>query len=85
MATDKNLLANIPNGNGEVQIRISEYKGKTYVDIRKFYRDEYDEMKPTPKGISMSPALARKVIDALIGISKEDLLPKIEAEDEEKK
>ena len=81
--TDKNLLANIPNGNGEVQVRISEYKGKRYVDIRKFYRNEYDEMKPTPKGIAMSPALARKVIDALLKISEDGLLPEAKGGDEE--
>lgn len=83
-------LARIPNGAGEVRIRVSEFKGRTYLDIRKWYLDKENASaedqganaesayKPTPKGIALPPALARKVIDALLKISEEGALPEVE-------
>ena len=34
--------------------QVSEFKGNTYVDIRKYYTDEAGESKPTKKGISLT-------------------------------
>lgn len=36
-------------------VRISEFKGKKYVDIREYYVDDSGELKPGKKGISLSP------------------------------
>ena len=37
----------------DIKIIVNEFKGKKYIDIRKYYLDE-DEMKPTKKGISFN-------------------------------
>ena len=39
----------------DIKIGVTEYNGKKYVDIRKYYKDESGEEKPTKKGITMSP------------------------------
>jgi len=38
----------------QIQIRVNEFKGKRYVDLRTFYLDDKDETyKPTRKGVSV--------------------------------
>ncbi len=38
----------------QIQVRVNEFKGKRYIDLRTFYLDEKDESyKPTRKGVSI--------------------------------
>jgi len=37
-----------------IRIGVSEFKGKKYIGIRKYYKSESGEMKPGKNGISMS-------------------------------
>lgn len=45
------------------RLTVSEFKGKVYVHIRHFYEVKDDgEMKPTRKGIALSPELWKKLL-----------------------
>ena len=65
------MIKDIKNKNSLIRIQIREYRGKQYLDIRKFYLDkDTEEFKPTPKGISIPMdranevlTIAREVID----------------------
>ena len=46
-------------------IKGNEIKGKRYVDIRKYYRDEEGNPKPSGKGISMAYEDFEAVMDIL--------------------
>ncbi len=49
------IVAVIDRGAGrQIQVRLNEFKGKRYVDLRQFYLDEEQEVyKPTQKGVSI--------------------------------
>jgi hypothetical protein len=49
------IIAVINRGQTQqIQLRVSEFKGKNYIDLRTYYFDEKDEsFKPTRKGISI--------------------------------
>ncbi|HEY5596007.1 MAG TPA: transcriptional coactivator p15/PC4 family protein [Candidatus Bipolaricaulota bacterium] len=49
------IVAVIDRGPGrQIQVRLNEFKGKRYVDLRQFYLDEEQEVyKPTQKGVSI--------------------------------
>ena len=56
-------MKDIQTGTGIIRVQISEFEGKKYLDIRKFYLDkEIDEYKPTRKGISLNPNVAEEVL-----------------------
>lgn len=40
------------NGNTAVHVRVDQYKGKTFADIRTFYLDDAGKYQPTKKGVS---------------------------------
>jgi len=42
------------NANETVMVKFSEFKGKKLIDIRAYYAAENGNLKPTPKGISIS-------------------------------
>ena len=41
--------------NEKILFSVTEFKGKTYADIRVYYEDDEGEWKPTKKGITVSP------------------------------
>ena len=57
-------MKDIQVGSGIIRVQISEFEGKKYLDIRKFYLDkETDEYKPTRKGISLNTDIAEEVLE----------------------
>lgn len=57
MTDDKKLLATIPrNATEEIQVKLSEYKGRKFLDMRVFYTtDSGKTWLPTKKGIAIYP------------------------------
>ena len=58
----------------QVQVSLSKYKGKTYADLRIYYKASDGEYRPTKKGITVSPAqlpelgeAIRKLIEKVAG------------------
>lgn len=57
----------INKGKGEViRVEVSEFKGKNLLNLRVWYTDEAGELKPTKKGITISPELYEEVKKAFI-------------------
>lgn len=50
---------------GVVYCYKTEYKGKNYVHIRKFFTNEQGEEKPTTKGVALLPEAADTLMAAL--------------------
>ena len=40
--------------NEKILFSLTEFKGKSYADIRVYYEDEEGELKPTKKGITIT-------------------------------
>ena len=55
--SDKKILATIPrSATEEIQVQLSEYKGKKYLDLRIFYTtDGGATWLPTKKGVAIYP------------------------------
>jgi hypothetical protein len=70
MAEESKILARIDRGgNQELQIAISEYKGKSFLNLRIFYtKDDGATWLPTQKGVTCYPedleTLAQAIEDA---------------------
>lgn len=67
MSEEKEMLAVIPRSETErIQIAVSEYKGKKYLDLRTFYTtDGGNNWLPTKKGITVSPDNIELLKDAI--------------------
>jgi Transcriptional Coactivator p15 (PC4) len=64
-ADNGQLVAIIPkNARERIEVRLREYEGHPFVDLRVFYEDG-TEFKPTRKGIGFRPGLLLAVIEAL--------------------
>lgn len=66
MSEDKQILLGTIEGDEPILINISYFKGKKYLDIRKYYYDKGGQLKPTPKGINLNAGdlfLLKKIIE----------------------
>lgn len=66
--SEKKLLATIPRtATEEIQVQLSEYKGKKFLDLRIFYTtDGGNTWNPTKKGVAVYPEnmdLLKEAID----------------------
>ena len=71
--SEKKLLAVIPRTDTEqIQVQLSEYKGKKFLDIRIFYTtDNGDTWNPTKKGVAVSPENMTELKEAIEIAQKE--------------
>ena len=67
-----------------IVIRAMDVDGNKFLDIRKMYYNDSDELAPTPKGIMIKADDAEQIIDILTK-HKKDILDIIEEEEDEKK
>ena len=58
-------MTEIKSGNAIIRVQKTEFKGKEYIDVRKFYQGENEEWLPTKKGISIPIDLVKEVIKAI--------------------
>ena len=58
--------------NGNIQITISEFNNVKYLNIRKYYKDEGGELKPTKKGIVLNKNQFQEVL-TILNEKKEDI------------
>ncbi len=55
MASEETVIADIERNPEEiVRARVTEFKGRHYVDFRTYYLADNDEWRPTKKGISLA-------------------------------
>ena len=53
-----------------IRIKLSEFKGKEFVDCRIFYEKD-GEYLPTKKGISFNPAIVKDVVEGILTVMEE--------------
>jgi len=54
------------NGNTDIVVAVSEYKGKTYLNIREcFIEARTGKRKPTRKGVTLDVSLATELLQAI--------------------
>jgi len=65
------------NAEETLRISLSNFKGRTYVDIRLFYEDANGELAPTKKGVTVTPELwdefRKGVADAEVLLQEKNL------------
>lgn len=67
------LVRSIERGLGDrIHVRVSQFKGRVYLDVRNFYEDEAGEWKPTRKGVSIPVEFYGELMDALVA-AKSDI------------
>jgi hypothetical protein len=58
MPDDRKVLHEFKRNQEEtLRISLSNFKGRTYIDIRMFYEDANGELAPTKKGVTITPEL----------------------------
>jgi hypothetical protein len=66
MPDDRELVHSFDRSPTEqVQASLSTYRGKTYVDLRIFFKARDGEYRPTKKGITISPDLLPQLEEAV--------------------
>ena len=67
------------NSRDTLRVAFDEFEGRRVIDIRKFYRRQDDELRPTKKGLTLAverlPALAELIAAALDRARADGLLP----------
>lgn len=73
MTDESKILARIDRGNNqELQIAISEYKGKSFLNLRIFYTtDNGETWRPTQKGVTCYPEDLETLASAIEEAKKE--------------
>ncbi|KAH9999755.1 PC4-domain-containing protein [Xylariaceae sp. FL0662B] len=56
---------------GTRRVTISGFKGKTYINLREYYTDASGDLKPTKKGIMLTPEQYNKLVEAIPAINAE--------------
>ena len=63
------IIKEIPKNKSEViLISEKEFRGNDYIDIRVFYRDDSEELKPTKKGVMVKKDLLKDLKEAINSI-----------------
>ena len=55
----------------KIRVEKRTYREKDFIDIRQFYKDDEDNYKPTPKGITIPPERVPELIAALETLNHE--------------
>ena len=59
------------NSFEEVRVSLTEFKGKELIDLRVYYQpDGEEEMRPTKKGITISPEKFSELKKAILTLEK---------------
>ena len=52
---NESIIGIIPkNSSEEIRLSITEFRGKSFLDIRQFYLNDENQMAPTRKGIRLN-------------------------------
>lgn len=71
MTEEERLIKAFERGPGQqIQIRLTTFRGREYLDLRNFYLDENNEWKPTRKGIAIPTELYEDLMTALNEVGK---------------
>ena len=72
------------NSQETIRFSVSEFKGKSYADMRVYFQDDHGELKPTRKGLTISPDIWPQFAEGIerLGaeLSDRGLLEEVEGE-----
>ncbi len=70
-AADANTFLDIRKSDSErIRINISDYRGRTFIDLRVWYSTENGEFKPGRAGVSLRPDQIAEVVQGLLVASR---------------
>ena len=58
-------IARFDAGREQIVVRVSEFKGKQYLDVRRYWQDDEGEWAPSKKGCSIPAEIAADVVNAM--------------------
>lgn len=64
-------MVDIECGNMIVRVQKAEFKEHKFLDVRKYYKTDEGDYKPTRKGIALPFDIANEVADAIKKVNKE--------------
>lgn len=76
------IVGTIQNSTKLIHIRLNDFKGKTYLDIRHFFKGT-DDYIPSKKGISIEICHLSELITILEGV--EERMAKVKGTDDNQK
>ncbi len=56
-----------------IMVKVAEYKGKPYADIRTYYMDESGDWRPTKKGVALHSVDQLDMAISLLTVAREEL------------
>ena len=65
------IIIELEKGSETLRIALTEYKGAQRVDMRLYYETGQGELKPTKRGISVTPDMIPDIIKSLNLVSRE--------------
>lgn len=65
MSNEPTIFLDQERGRDVLRVSASEFKGRTYVDVRTWYYDRDGELRPGSKGVSLRVEALPAVIEAL--------------------
>ena len=68
--TTESLYSFSKNSMEQVRAFVSEFKGKSYINLRVFFEDDKDTWRPTKKGLTLDPALLPELKAAVLALEK---------------
>ena len=71
VSRDPSCLLDIRKSDSErIRINISDYRGRTFIDLRVWYSTESGEFKPGRAGVSLRPDQIAEVVQGLLVASR---------------
>ena len=66
-------MVEIKKNNTEIiRISQSEFKGKSFIDCRVWFReDDNSDWKPTKKGIAFNPSVTKELVEGLLQVHEQ--------------
>jgi len=76
------IVGTIQNNTKLIHVRLNDFKGKTYIDVRHFFKGTTDYI-PSKKGISIELTHLSELISILEGV--EERMAKVKGKDDNQK
>lgn len=59
------------NTQETIRFSVTEYKGLAYADVRVYYRGDNDKLRPSKKGLTISPAIWSDFMEGIERLDRE--------------
>jgi hypothetical protein len=70
VAAPNKVVATIPVGKDEIHVGTNTFKGEQYVFVRRFYKGDDGEWRPSPKGVNVHSERVSELVDLVEQLAK---------------